>query len=108
MTSIAQKGSHMRVRFRRSIRVVPGVKINLNKKSAGVTIGRRGMHYTVNTKGQQTTSVGLPGTGLSVQHTSKPKRSRTSPALTTANSRLAGLGVLGVILVIVVLLLVVH
>ena len=98
----------MRVRFRRSIRVVPGVKINLNKKSVGVTVGRRGMHYTVNSKGQQTTSVGLPGTGLSVQHTSKPKQGRTSLALTKANWRLTSLVVLGVILIIVILLLVVH
>ncbi len=55
----------MGLRFRKSFKVAPGVKINLNKKSAGVTIGTKGAHYTVNTSGRQTASVGLPGTGLS-------------------------------------------
>lgn len=55
----------MGLRFRKSFKVAPGVKVNLNKKSAGVTIGTKGAHYTVNTSGKRTASVGLPGTGLS-------------------------------------------
>lgn len=55
----------MGLRFRKSIKVAPGVKINLNKKSAGVTLGTKGAHYTINTSGKRTASVGLPGTGLS-------------------------------------------
>ena len=32
----------MGLRFRRSIKIAPGVRVNLNKKSASVTFGRRG------------------------------------------------------------------
>ena len=66
------------VRARRSIKVGSGVKVNLNKRSLGVTVGGRGAHYTVNTRGQRTTSVGIPGTGLSyvdrVRRRSRPQR----------------------------------
>lgn len=55
----------MGLRFRKSFKIAPGVKVNLNKKSAGVTIGTKGAHYTVNTSGKRTASVGIPGTGLS-------------------------------------------
>lgn len=55
----------MGVRFRRSIKVAPGVKINLNKKSASVSIGGKGYHKTFNSNGQTTTSVNLPVKGLS-------------------------------------------
>lgn len=55
----------MGLRFRKSFNILPGVKVNLNKKSAGVTLGTKGVHYTVNTSGKRTASVSLPGTGLS-------------------------------------------
>ncbi len=60
----------MGLRFRRSIKIAPGVKLNLNKKSVGVTVGTRGAHYTINSKGKKTASVGIPGTGLSYTSTS--------------------------------------
>jgi hypothetical protein len=52
------------LRFRKQIKLAPGLKLNINKKSAGVTLGGRGARMTFNTKGQRTTSVGVPGTGL--------------------------------------------
>lgn len=55
----------MGLRFRKSIKIAPGVKINLNKNSISATVGTRGAHYTVNSKGKKTTTVGVPGTGLS-------------------------------------------
>jgi hypothetical protein len=44
--------------------LAPGIRLNLNKRSGGVTFGPRGARYTVNTSGRRTTSVGIPGTGL--------------------------------------------
>ena len=41
----------MGLRFRKSFKVAPGVKFNVNKKSVGVTVGTKGAHYTVNSKG---------------------------------------------------------
>lgn len=54
----------MGFRFRKSFKVAPGVKFNLNKKSVGVTFGEKGAHYTINSSGKKTTSVGIPGTGM--------------------------------------------
>ena len=51
-------------RSRKSINIFPGVKLNINKKSVGVTFGGKGAHYTINSKGTKTSSVGIPGTGL--------------------------------------------
>lgn len=81
----------MGLRFRRSIKVAPGVKINLNKKSVGVTFGTRGAHYTVNSKGKKTTTVGLPGTGLSYTTssgggTSKKTTKNNSPDINSAGA----------------------
>lgn len=55
----------MGLRFRKSISILPGVKLNLGTKGASVSLGKRGMHYTMHTSGRKTVSVGLPGTGLS-------------------------------------------
>ena len=50
-------------RFRRSIKIAPGIKINFNKKSTSLTLGRRGVHTTINKLGVRNT-IGLPGSGL--------------------------------------------
>lgn len=59
----------MGFRFKKSVSVAPGVKLNINKKSAGVSVGTKGAHYTVNSKGKRTASVGVPGTGVSYSKT---------------------------------------
>ena len=51
-------------RFRKSIQILPGVKLNLNRKSTSLTIGGHGIHKTFSSTGRRTTSVGIPGTGL--------------------------------------------
>lgn len=55
----------MGLRFRKSFKIAPGVKLNLNKKSSSISFGTRGAHYTINSKGKKTASVGIPGTGVS-------------------------------------------
>lgn len=55
----------MGLRFRKSFKIAPGVKVNFGKKSSSVTLGGKGVHYTVNSKGKKTASVGIPGTGIS-------------------------------------------
>jgi disulfide bond formation protein DsbB len=56
----------MTIRFRRSIKILPGVRVNIGKTGISTTIGTRGAHVTVNSHGQRRTTVGLPGTGLSM------------------------------------------
>ncbi len=54
----------MGLRFRKSVRLLPGVKINFNKNSTSFTIGGRGASMTFGKRGT-TATIGLPGTGLS-------------------------------------------
>ena len=54
----------MGFRFRKSIKIAPGVKLNFNKNSTSISIGKRGARYTVNSNGKETVSIGIPGTGL--------------------------------------------
>ena len=56
----------MAFRFKKSIKILPGVKVNLNKDSFSLSVGPRGAKVTVNSKGGMRQTVGLPGTGLSV------------------------------------------
>lgn len=69
----------MGLRYRRSVKIAPGVKVNFNKKSASVTVGGKGFHVTKNSNGRTTTSVNLPIKGLSYtdtkSSTSKQKNS---------------------------------
>jgi len=55
----------MGLRFQRRIKVLPGVRINLSKSGVGFSVGGRGAHIGIDSRGRRYTSVGLPGTGVS-------------------------------------------
>lgn len=54
----------MGFRFRKSIKIAPGVKLNLGLGGASVSLGGRGASVTIGKRGTYA-NVGLPGTGLS-------------------------------------------
>lgn len=80
----------MGLRFRKSFKVAPGVKVNLNKKSTSVTFGGKGFHKTYSSSGKKTTSVGIPGTGAyyttSSGGGSGSKKSSSHKKIATGNS----------------------
>lgn len=76
----------MGLRFRKSFKIAPGVKVNLNKKSTSVTFGGKGAHYTINSKGKRTASVGIPGTGLYYTETSNSNSYNSGSTSTTQSS----------------------
>lgn len=55
----------MRWRFRKSIKILPGVKLNFNKNSTSVSIGSKRSGITINSKTGVTARTSIPGTGLS-------------------------------------------
>jgi len=70
----------MALRFRKSINLTKGVKLNLNKNSMSLTTGTKGAHFTINSKGDTTTSVGIPGSGLSyVKRNSQSSTTNSKP-----------------------------
>ena len=51
-------------RFRRSIGVLPGVKVNLSKTGVSTSVGGKGATLNVG-HGKKMVTLGIPGTGLS-------------------------------------------
>jgi hypothetical protein len=54
----------MPIRFRRTLKVAPGVKLNFSKSGVSTTVGPKGFHFTFGKKGVRRT-VSIPGTGIS-------------------------------------------
>jgi len=54
----------MALRFRRSLKIAPGIKINIGKRGGSLSFGRRGSTVTVG-RGGTFANIGIPGTGLS-------------------------------------------
>ena len=54
----------MGLRYRKSISILPGVRLNMGLNSMSISAGVPGFRKTISTTGRVTTSVGIPGTGL--------------------------------------------
>lgn len=65
----------MAFRFHRSVKVLPGIRLNFGKRGISTSIGVRGAYVTFGGSGTRTT-VGLPGSGLSYTHLQRPQRER--------------------------------
>ena len=76
----------MGFRFRRSVRLFPGVRLNFSGSGISTSIGVRGASVTVGPRGSQL-NVGLPGTGLSYRQplSSSPRRRTPAPSITPAH-----------------------
>lgn len=85
-TVTKEKRNNMGLRFRKSIKIAPGVKLNLGSKSAGISIGTKGCRYSLNTSGRRTTTVGLPGTGLYYSHSSSGAKKSESKKKSVSRS----------------------
>ena len=57
----------MGFRFYRSLKLLPGVRLNFGKRGIGISAGVRGLHVGVDSRGKGYTSAGIPGTGLSIR-----------------------------------------
>lgn len=78
----------MGLRFRKSVKIAPGVRLNISKKSVGISAGVKGYRKSINSNGRVTTSIGVPGTGVSYVKTenlkSKKKKTVSSRVSSTA------------------------
>ena len=53
----------MGLRFYRRVSIVPGLRLNLSRSGPSLSIGHRGLWYTIGRESQRVTA-GLPGTGM--------------------------------------------
>jgi len=82
----------MRLRFHRSIRILPGIRLNLNRRSSSITVGGHGVHETFGSKGIRTT-IGIPGTALSASQFEPHRHAPVTPRPSTV-------GAIGTLLVV--------
>ena len=67
----------MAFRFRKSVKIAPGVRVNLGKKNASVSMGVKGAGITMGTAGT-TIAASVPGTGIGYRRKISSKRSTHS------------------------------
>ena len=79
---IAYHQSDMGFRFRKSFKLVPGIRVNLSKRGASLSLGGRGFTTNLSSRGVRQT-FSLPGTGMSW--------SKTSRGSTTTRARVSDL-----------------
>ena len=68
----------MGLKFRKSIKLAPGVKLNLTGKGiSSVSLGKNGAKVNISKKGTRST-IGIPGSGLSYSSYT-PRKKATKP-----------------------------
>lgn len=84
-------------RFRRTIKILPGVHLNVSRSGISTSFGPRGVHVTIGPRGIRRT-VGIPGTGVSYTENEPLHHEAGQPA--------ANAGGVGIVAVIVLLVLI--
>ena len=64
----------MGLRFRKSFRIFPGVRINLSKTGIGASVGFKGFRWTRRADGKIQKTFSVPGTGISYVDVDSPKK----------------------------------
>ena len=72
----------MGFRFRKSVKIAPGVRMNFGKKGVGMSFGTKGARVSVNSSGRSRATVGIPGTGLSYSTSLNGKKKRKTTKAT--------------------------
>lgn len=85
----------MGFRFRKSIKIAPGLKLNIGKKSMGVSVGNKFGGVSYNTKTGAHARASAPGTGISytekIGDAPKAQKSHDNPIIGGATSGSAGM-----------------
>ncbi|MEX0627067.1 MAG: DUF4236 domain-containing protein [Cucumibacter sp.] len=92
----------MAIRFRRSLKIAPGLRLNIGKRSASVRLGPKNLGATFGTTGR-TYSASIPGTGLGVTERQSRQTAGTRGAARAGFGTkfifgVAGLVILGLVL----------
>lgn len=72
----------MGFRFRKSMKIAPGLRLTFGKRSIGLSAGIRGARVSLNSSGRVTSSAGIPGSGLYWTESVSLKGSRKSSGKT--------------------------
>jgi Protein of unknown function (DUF4236) len=67
----------MRLRFRKRIKIAPGIHINLSKSGISTSVGVKGASVTYG-QGKKRTNLGIPGSGLSINTVERVERAQSA------------------------------
>jgi hypothetical protein len=87
------------LRIRRTIRVLPGLRVNVGKSGVSLSVGGRGATVNVSKRGTYGT-VGIPGTGISYRQ--RLGQSSSNVQAPSSNAQGTGIGLLVVVAVLMV------
>jgi Protein of unknown function (DUF4236) len=76
-------------RMRKSIKLAPGVRLNVSKRGVGASLGGRGARYSVHSSGRRTTSLGsgiLPGVYYQSSKSGGSRKSTPQPQASAPTS----------------------
>lgn len=76
----------MGLRFRNTIKIAPGVKLNISKSGISTSIGERGNTVNISKRGVRST-IGIPGTGISYSTMLTGKKKRKTAAVPSTARR---------------------
>lgn len=76
----------MGLRFRKSVKIAPGVKLNFSKSGVSTTFGGKGFSTTVSKRGTYR-NIGIPGTGISYRKKIAGGSSKSHATHKTGHSR---------------------
>ena len=77
----------MGLRFRKSVQLFPGFRLNFSKHGAGFSVGNRGFRYSHSATGRRTVSTSIPGTGLTWSQSLNPSKPHYSASKRHTSSR---------------------
>ena len=93
----------MGFRFRKSIKLAPGIKLNLTGKGiSSVSLGKNGAKVNISKKGTRST-IGIPGSGLSYSSYS-PRKKATTPQQGQSLQGNKTLGLINLVIVVICLI----
>lgn len=78
----------MGFRYRKSVQIAPGIRVNAGKKSTSISFGGKSGRYTISSTGRRTATIrtGIPGLSYTVSGGSKKKKveqlKKVEPTLT--------------------------
>ena len=83
-TTESVKAKNMAIRFRKSMKIMPGVRVTLGKNGISGSLGTNGARVSVNSKGQVRGTAGINGSGFSSTTllNGKSKSTKTNKAAT--------------------------
>lgn len=87
----------MGFKFRKRIKIAPGVYINVGKTGVSTSIGKRGSTINIGKNGTKAT-FGIPGTGLSYSTKLSGKSGKKDSKPTTTAEKIIGIVIYGAII----------